>query len=158
MSQKYSDNFDTLVALITHLSSTHRASRTPTYISKNLSLEKSLVIKTLEEFPAFFRKSKKVSTDQESEGDYFYTVHLRYSRRKLDKNENGESQPLSADEITTLLNVVTSMVSQEQETSRTIMELKENYKSLFKTNIATMVAAIVAAIGAIAAALLSGSN
>jgi len=37
---------------------------------------------------------------------------LRYSRRKLDKNSEGESQPLSTEEISMLLGLVTHMLEQ----------------------------------------------
>lgn len=157
MKVPYTMHFDTLVALLTHLSATDRASRTPTYVANDLGLSKEEVLQVLEGFPAFFRKSRKTSNIAESKGDHFYTVHLRYSRRKLDNEEDGESQPLSTDEIDILLNLVSHMVTQEQENSRVVMELKENYKNLQATNKVTMIAAIIAAISAVIAAFV-GSN
>ena len=156
MSLEYSERFDLLVALINHLGATDKASRTPTFISEDLGFEKNKVLNVLNGFPAFFRRSKKTSNKERSKGDHFYTLHLRYSRRSIDNDEEGSSQPLSTDEINMLLNLVTHMVQQEQENSRAMQELQQSYKNLENTNKITMVAAIVAALGAIIAALLSG--
>ena len=60
METMYSDNFDFLVSLICHLGSTDKASRTPTFIAKDLSFETQDVEKVLASFPAFFRRSKNV--------------------------------------------------------------------------------------------------
>jgi len=120
----YSDNFDLLIALICHLGSTDRASRTPTFIAKDLSFEKNNVETVLNGFPAFFRRSSNTSKKPDSQGDHFYTLHLRYSRRRIDAEEDGESNPLSAEEIDMLINLVTDMVSQEQANSRSFNELQ----------------------------------
>lgn len=150
MEQRYSDNFDNLVALITHLSSTSYKSRTPSNIAKSLSLDSSKVQATLEEFTAFFRKSKKASEI----GEHYFTVHLRYARRKQEDQDSEVSKPLEPEELSSLINLVTHMVSQEQETSRLYLDLKERYRGLFVTNIATMIAAGIAALGAITSAIL----
>lgn len=149
MEQRYSDNFDNLVALITHLSSTSHKSRTPSNIAKSLSLDSSEVLKTLEDFTAFFRKSKKVS---EENGEHYYTVHLRYARRKQEKKEGVVSKPLEPEELSSLINLVTHMVSQEQETSRLYLDLKQRYRNLFWSNIVTVIAAIIAAVAAVISA------
>ncbi|MCH7958719.1 MAG: hypothetical protein IID08_01220 [Candidatus Hydrogenedentes bacterium] len=142
MEISYSENFNILVALITHLGATDRASSTPTVIARKLGFEKGKVVDVVEGFPAFFRESRRTSKDEVSKGDHFYTLHMRYSRRKLDKEEDGESQPLATDEIVMLINLVAHMVEQEQQNSRS------KYTSIF-----TLIAAIIAAIAAIFAAL-----
>ncbi|MHC4160235.1 MAG: hypothetical protein ACYSSO_14275 [Planctomycetota bacterium] len=154
METPYTNNFDLLVAVVTHLGATHKASRTPTFIARKLGFEKDNVVDVLGRFPGFFRKSRRTSKNDKSLGDHFYTLHLRYSRRKLDKEDEGESQPLSTEEIGMLVNLIARMVEQEQENSRTMQELKQSYKNLESTNKITMVAAIVAAMGAIVAALV----
>ena len=119
MNQRYTDNFDNLVALITHLSSTIHKSRTPTNIASDLSLESSDVKRVLESFPAFFRKSIRTSSSNE----HFFTVHLRFARRKQEIEDDEDSQPLEAGELSALIDLVTHMVSQEQETSRLYLDL-----------------------------------
>ena len=146
--QLYTDNFDNLVALITHLSSTSFKSRTPSNIAKDLSLDSGEVLSVLEAFPAFFRKSKNKSTDQE----HYFTVHLRYARRKQENEDGEKSKPLEPEELGSLIDLVTHMVAQEQETSRLYLDLKERYRNLFWSNIVTMAAAIIAALAAISSA------
>ena len=154
MEYTYSESFDLLISLICHLGSTDKASRTPTFVASDLSFEKSEVLYVLDNFPAFFRKSKKTSNNDKSKGDNFYTLHLRYSRRNIDNEDEGESQPLTINEIDMLINLVTHMVSQEQENSRALNELQQSYHNLEATNKITMAAAIVAAIGAIIASAI----
>jgi len=158
VNQSYTENYNLLVALITHLGATDKASRTPTSIARDLRFDKEKVVFTLDNFPAYFRKSKKISDNSNSQGDHFFTMHLRYSRRKLDKNSEGESQPLSTEEISMLLGLVTHMLEQEQENSRVYKNLEQSYKNLENTNKITMFAAIgaaiIAAIGAVVAAVL----
>ena len=83
----------------------------------------------------------------------FFTLHLRFSRRRIDNDEEGESLPLSTEEIGILINLVSHMVVQEQENDRTMQELQQSYKNLESTNRFTMIAAIIAAVGAVVAAI-----
>ena len=154
MGQRYTDNFDNLVALITHLSSTAYKSRTPPNIAKDLSLDASGIVKVLEGFPAFFRKSR--NTDEN--GEHFFTVHLRYARRQQDDRDGEISKPLEPEELSSLFELVIHMVEQEQETSRLYLDLQGRYKNLFRTNIVTMVVAIVAASAAIIGAVVSSGG
>jgi len=146
MDTPYSDNFDVIVALITHLGATHKASRTPTFAAKDLGFNKLKVQSVLDQFPTFFRKSQNVSKKEKTLGDHFYTLHLRYSRRALDDDENGASQPLSTEEVDMLLRLVTHMVEQEQENSRAFRELEQSYRNLVASSKWTMIAAIAAAV------------
>ncbi|MDQ6990308.1 MAG: hypothetical protein Q9M11_01075 [Mariprofundaceae bacterium] len=155
MKTPYSESFDLLVALISHLGSTDKASSTPTRIASNLGLEKQRVLNVLESFPAFFRKSNNTSNHDKLAGDYYYTLHLRYSRRKIDHEEDGASQPLTTEEIKMLINLVTHMVQQEQENSRSMIELQQSYKNLESTNKVTMYAAIIATVVGIAGVIVS---
>ncbi len=81
-----------------------------------------------------------VSAEEESKGDHFYTLHLRYSRRTDDDDKAGQSLPLSTDEIGMLLDLVAHMTHQEQQQ---------------KTNMFSMRAAIVASVSALIAAYIA---
>lgn len=149
LTQPYTDNFDTLVALIIHLSNTDFESRTVPPMAKDLSLDVQKVRKVVEQFPAFFRKSKRT----DSKGEHFYTVHLRYSRRKRD-GENVRTEPLKPEELSSLLDLISKMVANENEMSRLYLDLQQRNRTLLRTNIITMVAALIAAGTAIATAFL----
>ena len=84
LKKSYLENYDLLIALITHLSLTKYRSRTPSQIAKSLGLldNKEQVQKSLDSFFEFFRKSNNKSQDS---NENFYTVHARYAlRRKVD--------------------------------------------------------------------------
>lgn len=161
MKASYTEHYERLIALITHLGATDKASRTPTFISKDLGLIKNEVESTLKNFPAYFRESRNQSEDVKSQGDKYFTLHLRYSRRNFDKKADESSQPLLTEEINMLLGLVTHMLEQEQENSRTYSSLQQSYKNLEGINKITMFAAIgaaiIAAIGAIVAAVIAAS-
>ena len=140
MTIKYTKNFSTVVALITHLGATNRRSRTPTFIGTDLGLDKQDVVSVLRLFPSVFRESKNVPTKEDSKGDHFYTLHLRYSRRTDDDEKSGQSEPLSTDEIGMLLDLVAHMTHQEQQQ---------------RTNMFSMLAAIVASASALIAAYMA---
>lgn len=91
-------------------------------------------------------------------GDKYFTLHLRYSRRKIDNDEDGESQPITTEEIDMLISLITHMVAQEQENSRALQDLPKSYKNLESTNKFTMAAAIVAALGAIFGGIIGGAE
>lgn len=55
---RFTKHFDTLIALVTHLSSTHYKSRTPAHIAKALGLDAKEVLEVLQRFPGFFRRSR----------------------------------------------------------------------------------------------------
>jgi hypothetical protein len=110
-------------------------------------LEETEVKEVLTLFPGFFRRSKR----QSSQGEYFYTVHLRYARRALD---GVASKTLTPDELSSLLNLVSHMTAQEHETSLLYIEMREEQKTLKQTNRITLIVAIVSAVAAISAAII----
>jgi hypothetical protein len=112
----YSDNLDILNALITYLAMTDNKSNTPSFIAKSLGLDVSKVKNTLQEFDGLFRES----THSSEEGEKYYTLQLRYSRRWIrgSNSENKPTEALSAEYLDILLNFVTRMVEQEQTTQR----------------------------------------
>lgn len=144
--QRFKEHFDTLIALVTHLSSTHLKSRTPSNIAKSLGLDPAEVLKVLQLFPGFFRRSK----DQEG-GEYYYTVHLRYARRK----QGDPSESLSPEELSSLFDLITQMTSHEHESSLLSVEIKEAQKGIQQTTRITVIVAIMSALTAIIAAVIA---
>ena len=143
--QPYTKHFDTLVALVTYLSSTNAESRTVPNLADDLALEPDEVRDVVTQFPAFFRQSAKPN----SKGEMFYTVHLRYARRYDKQGVRVPTEPLSPEELTTLLDLISKMVAQEHETSRLYLDMQERNRNLFWTSLITMFAAITAAVVAI---------
>lgn len=145
VNQPYTNYFNTLVALVTHLSSINSESRTVPNMARDLALEPEEVRSVVTQFPAFFRQSKTES----EKGEKFYTVHLRYARRYNKQGERVPTEPLSPQELTTLLDLISKMVAQEYETSRLHLDMRERNRHLFWTSLITMFAAITAAVVAI---------
>src|SRR5262247_3654812 len=105
VNHPYTNYFDTLVALVTHLSSINAESRTVPNMARDLALEPEEVRGVVTKFPAFFRQSRTAS----QEGERFYTVHLRYARRYDRQGERVPTEPLSPEELTTLLDLISKM-------------------------------------------------
>jgi hypothetical protein len=142
VNQPYTVYFNTLVALVTHLSITTAESRTASNIARSLGLQPDEVRDAVTKFPAFFRESRTESQD----GEKFYTVHLRYARRYNKLNERVDTEPLSLEELKTLLDLISTMVAQEYENSRLQLDMKGRNRQLFWTSLITMLAAITAAV------------
>jgi hypothetical protein len=142
---KYSDYVNTLIALVTHLGMTHYKSRTPAKIAKHLNLDVVDVKNVLESFTGLFRRSSTIS----SNGEYYYTLQLRYARRWLDQdNDEGEEdreprEPIGADYLSALLNFILKMVEQEHAGARQI-----------SANRITIVASVIAAVSASLSAIM----
>lgn len=145
INQPYTSYFNTLVALITHLSSINAESRTVPNMAEDLALDTEEVRRVVTQFPAFFRQSRTAS----KEGERYYTVHLRYARRYNKQGQKVPTEPLSPEELTTLLDLISKMVAQEYETSRLHLDMRERNRNLFWTSLITMLAAITAAVVAI---------
>ena len=144
-NQPYTRYFNTLVALVTYLSSTTSESRTVPDMAEDLALEPEEVREVVTKFPAFFRQS---ATESKT-GERFYTVHLRYARRYDTQGVRSRTQPLNPEELSTLLDLISKMVAQEYETSRLYLDMNERNRHLFWTSLITMFAAITAAVVAI---------
>jgi hypothetical protein len=133
---KYSDYFGPIVALVTHLASCSYGSRTPSRLALELALPRPVVIKVLNGFPELFRRSIKTA---QKTGENFYTVHLRYARRKA--AAKARTPPLTADELSALLDLVTKQVEREAESVKSFM-----------TGMFATFCAVIAAVAAIIAA------
>jgi hypothetical protein len=146
--QPYTDNFDVLVAVLTHLANTDAESRTVTNMARDLGFEEQQVRTVVQNFTGIFRKSRP-----DHEGKTFYTVHMRYARRKRE-GERVPTEPLTAEELASLFDLVSNMVARENEMSKLHVELTQRNRTLLWTNIVTMVAALLAALIAILTALM----
>lgn len=160
MTQSYSENqaytkhFDTLVALVTHLSNTQYISRTPTGIADALGLERARVQEVLDRFSGFFRRSR----NKHQSGEHYYTVHLRHARRSFDNNRDIDSAPLRPEETQALFSLITIMVAQENETARLYFQKEAEYGNLRRTLLITVVLGIVSATVAIVAAIIASRH
>lgn len=125
--KSYIENYDILMALITHLSLTAHKSRTPTNIAHSLGIEdeKEKVFNVLNEFNEFFRRSNKKGENNE----HFYTVHVRYALRRT-KEGGVISDPLDSNAVFSMIQQVAEMVRLEQEKNLTKEELKNEYNNL----------------------------
>lgn len=139
----FTNDFQSICALIIHLG-THEKwqSRTAREIAGSLAMDREEVERILLTYPCFFRESTN-----RKEGQRLFTVHLRYTRRKKDPI-TGEhiAEPLTAEEIGILINILMQMVSIEKQESQFFTELKESNK---KNNQTTFIAILVACISAL---------
>jgi hypothetical protein len=140
----YSENFDAIIALLTHLSNCDQESRTVPHMATNLGLDAEIVRKVLDGFPGFFRRSKK----RDAVNEPYYTVHMRYARRKVD-GESSPTERLTADELGSLFDLVSKMVSNEHEMLKTNLSLKAQTDSMIRNSNIMIAVAVLSAIVAI---------
>jgi hypothetical protein len=145
LGQPYTENFNTLVALVTYLASTEFESRTISPMAMELGHDPEEIKAVLQKFTGFFRKSIHV----DESGEHSYTLHLRFASRRL-KGGVISSEPLKPEEFATLLDIISKMVANENEMSRLYLDLEQRNRTLLWTNVITMIAALVAAGVAIA--------
>jgi hypothetical protein len=110
---KYSDHQETLIALVTHLAMTDYSSRTPTHLSKALSIDAEEIRIVLEKYKSLFRRSLRKSPDS---GDFYYSLQIRYAKQWLIESEPEESKkpPLEPEYLTKLLDFIISKSSEER--------------------------------------------
>lgn len=141
---KYSNDLDILIALITYLAFSQYKSMRPSKLAERLALELAPVRKVLDSYKGIFRKS--FNTQGET-GEHYYTLHMRYALR-YDEGEHNNGQEeglkLSSDQVSILLKFVIDKAAQEN-----------TLKSERKKNLITMGAAIIAAVAAVTAAILN---
>jgi hypothetical protein len=140
----FTDNFNTLVALVTHLSNTDYESRTVPGIARDLNLAADQVRRVLDEFSAFFRRSQRA----DEAGDHYYTVHLRYARRAHDQ-DRVPTERLKPEELATMFDLIATMVKNESQ----LAELHQRNWTI----LVTMIAAVIAATASIMAAFIKSS-
>jgi hypothetical protein len=93
-----------LIALITYLALSGSRSRTSSGLAEDLGLPRDRVAATLDGYPAFFRRSRRLS---ERRNEVAYTLHARFAMRSDEStgasDDSARSLPLSADVLKTLL-------------------------------------------------------
>jgi hypothetical protein len=110
----YTRNYETLMAVVTHLGVGKWALRQPRGIANDLSIDESEVKTVLREFKGLFRESTKTSRDH---GDHFYSLHLRHSRQASDENREIERAPLESEYLFPLLEFISKKSAQESQQS-----------------------------------------
>jgi hypothetical protein len=138
--QKFTENFDTLVALITNLPlDSNHDSRTAPQVAKVLHLDPAEVAAVFDAFPCFFRRSIKT---EPGSGEYYFSIHARYARR-LPKSPDGHRPPtptLEHDELSSIFELVIDMVKNESQRA----DLHQKTQTLYVTTVVTMIAAAIA--------------
>ena len=112
----YSENLETLIALVTHLAMTDWSMRSPPNLAKALSIDQFEIERVLESFKGLFRKSSYTS---KKTGAHFYTLQLRHARQWLVDNEDEDSNgpPLEPEYLTALLNFIAHRAQEESSRS-----------------------------------------
>lgn len=118
----YTANFETLVALVTHLAvvggDEADAANAPK-LAKRLGLSEKDVKYVLDNFLGLFRKTEMQYPTKNYGQQYKYTLQLRYARRKyVDNQVVNVGEALSNDELFALLEFVSNKVREEQENER----------------------------------------
>ncbi|UAA39153.1 hypothetical protein KIH87_01955 [Paraneptunicella aestuarii] len=135
---KYSDHVDVLLALVTNLAMTDKASLTPRRLAKYLNLEEQEVCTVLDGFPGLFRKSrvKEKNPPEGKVAQHFYTLQIRYSRRYLELNGDDDDpnpqEPLSAELFNSLVRFISEQVNLEHENDRLTKELSAAHERFSK--------------------------
>ena len=179
---KYSDHYETIVALVTYLATCNRYrekdkkyidNATAWWLVKYLGLavhpdeietsddtEKQSataiynakvaeVESVLNSYKSFFRKSMK---SYDGEDRYRYSLLLRYARRPYkEDNKPDVSDPLSNEELFSLLNFISSKAKMEQEEKT---QRDNNRHQLIAMGIAVL-SAVIAAASSVYAAFIS---
>lgn len=147
LSNKYSDNLETLVALVTHLAMTQYKSRTASVLATDLSLDRDHVLHVLQTFKGLFRPSQNLYRPDKGDPEPYYWLQLRYARWYLEdkKEDAGKVEPpLEADYLTALLDFIMKMVDQEKTEKRQL-----------SSNAVAIVASIIALIASVVAAIIA---
>jgi hypothetical protein len=147
----YSDNLDTIVALVTHLALTEWKSRTSSKLSEALGLEQKQVELVLENFKGLFRKSMRRAPNSD---EHYYTLHMRYALRSFRDPGHQETQeeptgPLDGDDLATLLQYISGAVEREH---RTTEQEKANQTAMRAAWISATAAVVAAAVAVAVAA------
>jgi hypothetical protein len=108
----YAENYEILMAVVTHLAVGKWPSRQPKGIAKDLSIDVESIRPVLKAFKGLFRESQGLSKDH---GEPFYSLHLRYARTGGDADE--ERPALEPTDLFSLLKFVSEKSTlQSQQT------------------------------------------
>ncbi|MGJ5151636.1 MULTISPECIES: hypothetical protein [unclassified Bradyrhizobium] len=108
----YAANYETLMAVVTHLAVNKWPARQPKGIAKDLSIENVDAVRgVLRTFKGLFRESRGVSRDH---GEPLYSLHLRHSRFVV-ADEEQERPPLNTEDLFALLRLVSEKAAQQTQ-------------------------------------------
>ena len=127
-------------------------SRTAPEVAEELHLDAPFVRVVFEDFPCFFRRSRRTDSNVE----HYFSVHARYARR-LPKAPGGNRPPtptLEPEELSSMFDLITNMVKNGSQRG----DLEQRNRTLFITTVVTMIAALIAARASIASAVIKGSS
>ena len=117
---KYSEDLETLLALISSLSMTSFSMRTASNLSKDLSIDTDVLITVLDKYKSLFRRSRR----QSDKGNYYYGLQLRYAlqfgEEETDEGIKKVKPPLETDHVTALLNFVSNKAKSEKDRSSSL--------------------------------------
>ena len=118
----YSQHFETLVALVTHLAvvggDEADAANAPK-LADRLGLDEQEVVEVLESFKGLFRKTQERYPSKNYGLQHRYTLQLRYARRRyIDGKVVNVGEAMTNEGLFSLLEFITKKVSEEQESAR----------------------------------------
>lgn len=112
---KYSRHQETLIALVTHLAMTDWSARSPTNISKAISIGKDEITLVLERFRGLFRKGNRIN---KKTNEHYYSLQIRHARQWLEDsdsdNEETKKPPLEPEYLNKLLDFVITKAAEER--------------------------------------------
>ncbi|EMA2157068.1 hypothetical protein ABR461_003270 [Enterobacter hormaechei] len=125
----FTQDFHYLTALIQHLGAHEKwNSRTPRNIADSLGMDINEVDRVLRSYPAFFRRSGNLS----AQGEPLFMIHLRYARRRKNAEDGSrESPPVEPAELSMMLDLVTKMISVEEQGRRLSVDERNNSLKLW---------------------------
>ena len=144
--QRYSDHVDILIAAIQYLGRSRPWARTPSFMANELGLDTEQLKGVFNGFPGIFRRSRQPAKHTNG-AEYYYSLQARYAQRPDYSKSDRETKinPLTPEEIATLLNFVLDAV-----------RLEHDRKHVLQTNAIAVTAAIVSSISAVIAAFFAG--
>lgn len=158
---KYSEHFETIIALVTYLAVCNRYSEkydktidnaNAGWLAIHLGLEENEVKMVLGRYKSLFRESKWKYGGEEYEEQYRYSLLLRYAHRPYtDQSAPDASQPLTNEELFLLLNFISDKAREEQEEKQHLANSRNQKMAMYIAVLSAMIAA-----GASIIAALSG--
>jgi hypothetical protein len=151
----YSEHYDTIVALVTYLAVLDRRGEksgrsfdnaSVKWLAGKLGLPEAEIEFVLENFKGLFQKAHKPF-----EGEYHYSLLLRYSHRIYHADEDPEySKPLPDEALFDLLDFISNRVAMEQEEA----QQRLNNRNQLVAMLVASLSAVVAAAASIVAVLI----
>lgn len=158
---KYSEHFETIIALVTYLAVCNRYSdkydktidnANAWWLANHLGIEENEVEVVLDGYKGLFRRSKEKYGGDNYEEQFRYSLLLRYAHRSYtDQNAPDVSKPLTNEELFSLLNFISNKSREEQEEKHHLDNSRNQKMAMYIAVLSAMIAA-----GASIIAALSG--